>query len=39
MYLQKRYAEKYVEEGGKQYLAMVDRILAVAEQHLHSHPG
>lgn len=38
MHLQKRYAEKYVEEGGKEYLAMIDKIFAVVEQHLQAHP-
>ncbi|CAD6589288.1 MAG: Glutamate--tRNA ligase mitochondrial [Alectoria sarmentosa] len=28
IHLQKRYAQKYVEEEGKEYLAMIDKILA-----------
>lgn len=38
LHLQKRYAQKYVEEEGKEYLAMIDRILAVVEQHLQARP-
>ena len=37
-HLQKRYAQKYVEEGGKEYIAMIDKVLALAEEHLLAHP-
>ena len=38
IHLQKRYAQKYVEEEGNEYLAMIDRVFAVVEQHLQAHP-
>ena len=37
-HLQKRYAQKYIEEGGEQYQSMVDRVLMAAQQHLQTHP-
>lgn len=38
-HLQKQYAQQYAEkEEGEEYLAMIDKVLAVAEEHLQAHP-
>ncbi len=34
MYLQKKYAKKYIEEGGAVFESMVDRVYAIAEQSI-----
>lgn len=35
IYLQKKYAKKYVEEGGAIFESMVDRVNEIAEQRIH----
>jgi len=38
VHLQKRYAQKYANEEGEEYNAMVDGVIVVAQQHLEVHP-
>ena len=38
MYLQKRYAQLYVEERGEEHKGMVEAVVDVALRHLHAHP-
>lgn len=38
-YLQRKYAVKYVEENGRDFDSMVERVSAIAEENLKSHPG
>jgi glutamyl-tRNA synthetase len=38
-HLQRRYAEKYVKEGGKEYESMIDRLHTVVAKHLAEYPG
>lgn len=35
IYLQKKYAKKYVEEGGAVFKSMVDRVYEIAEERIH----
>ena len=37
-FLQKKYAEKYVQEDGVMLQSMIQRVLAFAEQYLQEHP-
>ena len=37
-HLQKRYAQKYVEEGEEQYQSMVDHVVEIAQEYLQIHP-
>ena len=38
LHLQKHYAQKYVEEGGREYTVMIDQLQNIVKQYLTVHP-
>jgi hypothetical protein len=38
VHLQKRYAQRYVEEGRENYNSMVNKLLGIVEQRLEANP-